>query len=688
MKRSGFVKRTASFAGCFILLAGRDGVMTPAGAQTATDFTPSAWLRIHPDDSITIVINRTEMGQGVMTGLPTLVAEELDVPLARMTVEVASPAPQFFYPGERGMSTGGSQSMRTSWKPLRQAGANARAMLVQAAAQRWNVDASTLTTRDGTVYHAASNRSATYGSLAAAAAKLTASGDAPLKKPEQFTLIGKSGTRRLDVPSKVDGSAGFGIDVKVPGMKYAAIARSPVFGGSVKRFDAAKTKAIKGVSDVVQMSNGVAVVAGDTWTAFQGRDALVVEWNDGPHAGNESAAMFAEAERLVRDASLQKVTTKRGDIAAVTGQSLEAVYDGPFLAHATLEPMNATAHVRDDSCEIWAPTQAQSRALAAATRITGLAPEKVTIHTTLLGGGFGRRLQSDYIEEAVELSKAIKAPVKVTWSRADDLQHDFYRPMIVDVMRGLLDSNGRIAGLSCAAYGDSGSEVADATYQIPNLLVTSVAATHGVPIGAWRAPNANWTAFAMESFFDELAHAAGQDPVAFRLAHLAPDSATAACLKLAAQRANWGAKRDGVTQGVALGWWNGSTCALVAEVASGRGLPKVRHVTAVVHVGTVVNPEIVVAQARGGINYGLSAALRNKITLRNGRVEQKNFESYPPMRMVDAPSIDVFIVPSDASPTGIGELGVPAIAPAVGNAIFAATGTRIRRLPFSDALSG
>ena len=685
LSRSDFVKWTASFAGSFVLLAGRDGVLTPAKAQAAADFSPNAWLRIHPDDTISVFINRSEMGQGVMTGLPTLVAEELDVPLARMTVEVASPAPQYLYPGQREMSTGGSVSLRSSWKPLRQAGANARAMLVQAAAQRWSVDPVSLTTRDGKVVHAASNRSATYGSLAATAAKLPLPSDVALKVPEQFALIGKRGTQRLDVPSKVDGSAHYGIDVKVPGMRYAAIARCPVFGGTVKRFDANQAKAIKGVLDAVQISRGVAVIADNTWAAFRGRDALVVEWDEGPRAGNESAAMFAEAERLARDPSRSTATTKRGDVSSLSGRSLDAIYYGPFLAHATLEPMNATAHVRDDSCEIWAPTQAQSRAQAAAMRITGLPAEKIVIHTTMLGGGFGRRLQSDYIEEAVELSKAIKAPVKVTWSRADDLQHDFYRPMIVDVMRGVLDAGGRIAGLSCAAYGDSGSEVADATYQIPNLLVTTVAADHGVPTGAWRAPNANWTAFVMESFLDELAHAAGQDPVAFRLAHLLPDSAAAACLKLAAQRANWGTARAGISQGVALGFWNGSTCATVADVALNGSMPKVRRVTAAVAVGIAVNPEIVVAQTRSGVNYGLSAALRSKITLKNGRVEQANFDTYPVMRIAEAPAIDVAIVPSDASPTGIGELGVPAIAPAVSNAIFAATGKRIRRLPFSDA---
>jgi isoquinoline 1-oxidoreductase subunit beta len=710
LSRSDFVRLTASFAGSLVLVAGAEGCAKPSQTQQEFaangGFSPNVWLSIHPDDTITFVINRSEMGQGVMTGLPTLLAEELDVPLNKVATEVAQPEPSYLYPGQKEMNTGGSTSMRDSWLPLRQAGATARAMLVQAAAKQWGVDPSTLTTSAGTV-HGASGRSASYGSLAAAASQLPVPQNVALKNPDTFTLIGKTTVQRPDVPSKVNGTAKYGIDVVVPGMKYAAIARCPVFGGTVKSFDASKAKAVKGVTDVVQVPTGIAVIAGNTWAAFQGKSALVVEWDEGPNAQLNSDEMFAEGQRLAHDPSKGVVALQRGSANSVGGKPIESTYLGPFLAHAAMEPENATADVRADSVEIWAPTQAQSRALRQTMKITGFPAEKITIHTTMLGGGFGRRLQSDYIEEAVEVSKAIGTPVKVQWTREDDTQHDFYRPMSVNAIAAVLDEGGRIAAMTHRivaeatgreytpkqfgqAHGIDGSAlrgITDAPYDVPNYTVTYIETEYGVPVGSWRAPDANWNTFVVESFMDELAHAAGKDPVEFRLAHLQPESPAYLVLKNVAQRAKWGERRSGIYQGAAVMVWNGSTGALVADVSMNGKTPKVRHVTAVVHIGTVVNPAIVIAQVRGAINFGLSAAQTGQITLKNGRVQQANFDTYTVLQMADAPSIDVAWLPSQEHPTGIGELGLPGIAPAMGNAIFAATGKRVRRLPFSASLA-
>jgi isoquinoline 1-oxidoreductase beta subunit len=503
---------------------------------------------------------------------------------------------------------------------------------------------------------------------------------------------------------KVNGSAQYGIDVRVPGMLYAAIARSPVFGGRVKSFDAGNAKAIVGVTGVVQVSNGVAVIAKNTWAAFQGKDALVVEWDEGPNAKVNTEQLFAEAEYLARARKNERVAITRGTPDTTAGAVLEATYRGPLLAHATMEPMNTTADVRNGRCEVWTPTQVQRRAQGAAAKGSGLPLEQCTIHTTFLGGGFGRRLEADYVQEAAEVSKAIQGPVKVMWSREDDIKGDFYRPMGLDVVRGVI-SGGELIALSHRVVSASWlrrwyppffkngidpldlTEVIDAPYAVPNFRVTYIDHEHGIPVGSWRAPNANWHGFVTESFIDELAHKAGKDPLTFRLSLLKKNPRAAGVLRLAAEKAGWGQKRAGIAQGLAVTYWAGSYAALVADVSIQDKVPKVHRVIAAIDCGTIVNPDILVQQAQGATNFGLSAALTGKITIANGRCVQSNFYDYTVLRMADAPSIEVHIVPSNAMPTGVGELCTPPIAPAVGNAIFALTGQRVRTLPFSDALA-
>jgi isoquinoline 1-oxidoreductase subunit beta len=675
----------------------------PSKSTSSKPFAPNAWVRIAPDETVTVVLSKSEMGQGIATGLPTIVADELDASMEKVNFAFGPADPRYNIPGFGEILTGGSFSVRDMWMPLREAGATARAMLVTAAAKQWSVDPSSCTTKNGTVYHALSGRSATYGSLADAAATLPVPQKVPLKSPDQFTLIGKP-RKRIDVSQKVNGTAQYGIDVRVPGMLYATIARSPVFGGRVKSFDPSKAKAVGGVLQVVQISNGVAVVAKNTWAAFQGQKALGIVWDEGPNAKVSTASLFAEAEHLAKTHSGERVAVSRGTPDTSTGRVLEATYRGPFLAHATMEPQNATADVREDRCEVWAPTQVQTRAQMLAAKVTGLPPEKCVVHTTFLGGGFGRRLEADYVEEAVEVSKAVKAPVKVTWTREDDIQHDFYRPMSVNVVRGVL-AGGALVSLEHQVVqrsvlrrwlpkafekgvdAESMVEVTDAPYTLANFRATYIDHEHGIPVGNWRAPNASWNGFVTESFVDELAHAAGKDPLAFRLSLLKNNPRAAAVLRLAAEKAGWKRNGAGIAQGLAVTFWNGSYGAMVADVSMHDKMPKVHRVVAAVDCGTVVNPDIVVQQAQSATNYGLSAALTGNITLQNGRVQQNNFYDYTVLRMADAPSIEVHVVPSTEKPTGIGEVCTPPIAPAVGNAVFVLTGKRVRQLPFSEALA-
>jgi isoquinoline 1-oxidoreductase beta subunit len=709
MRRELFLRTTAAFgAGLALAACQRRPASVPdyqPSPETSVTFAPNAWVHVRTDGTVAVLINKSEMGQGVYTGLPMLVAEELDLPFDRVRVEIAPAHDEYADPVFKDMTTGGSTSVADMYPIMRGAGAAARSMLVAAAAKQWNVDPSTLTTKDGNVIDAAGKRTASYADLAVAAGTQTPPKDVKLKDESTFTLIGTS-PKRLDLDAKVKAKAIYGIDVVVPGMVYANILKSPTFGGTVDTVDDADARKIDGVFDVVKVSSGVAVVARNTWAAMKGRDALKVTWkNDGPAAHAGTPKMFADAEKLARTSGV--VAAKHGDVDAAQGKTVEAVYRGPFLAHAAMEPMNATADVRDDAVEVWAPTQVQTRARDAAMKITGLPADKVTIHTTFLGGGFGRRLDADYVVDAVEISKAVKKPVKVTWRREDDMKNDFYRPMSVNVVRGKLDPGGRVVAWEHRVASPSivkrwappmfvkgvdfsaVDQVAPAYYAFTNLRTTYADFEPGIPVGFMRAPGANWNSFVTESFVDELAHAAGQDPLAFRLALIGAKGARArAVLQLAAQRSGWGhPQTPGASQGLAICDWGGSYGALVAEVSVKGKDVTVHRVVMAADCGVVIHPDIVAAQLEGAINYGMAMAMTAKITFTDGKVDQNNFYDYTVLRMRDAPKIETYVVKSSERPSGIGELGTPPIAPAISNAIFKATGKRVRQLPFSDGLA-
>jgi len=710
MRRAVFVTTTTAFgAGLALAACTRRPAAVPdehPSPEPSVTFAANAWVHVRTDGTVAVLINKSEMGQGVYTGLPMLVAEELDVPFDRVRVQFAPAEDQYADPVFKDMTTGGSTSMADMYPVLRGAGAAARAMLIAAAAKQWSVDPSTCTTKDGTVVHAPSNRTATYAELAVAAGTQTPPKNVTLKNAADFKLIGTS-PKRLDLDVKVRAKPIYGIDVVVPDMVYANVLKAPTFGGTVDTLDDAAARKVPGVYEVVKISSGVAVVASNTWAAMQGRDALKVTWkNDGPAAHVSTPRMFADAEKLARD-SKAIVAGQHGDVDKAPGKTIEAVYRGPFLAHGAMEPMNGTADVREGACEVWAPTQVQTRCRDAAMKITGLSADKVIVHTTFLGGGFGRRLDPDYIVDAVEISKAVKKPVKVTWRREDDIKNDFYRPMSVNVVRGKLGGGGRVVAWEhriaspsivkrwappMFAKGVDFTAVDSVTpdfYAFENARTAYADFEPGIPVGFMRAPGANWNTFVTESFVDELAHAAGKDPLAFRLALLGPKGARVrSVLQLAAQKAGWGHPQTaGAAQGLAVCTWGGSYGALVAEVTvKGKDVTVHRAVMAA-DCGTVVHPDIVAAQLEGAINYGIGMAMTAKITFTDGKVDQNNFYDYTVLRMKDAPKIETYVVKSTEKPTGIGELGTPPIAPAIGNAIFKATGKRVRQLPFSDGLA-
>jgi isoquinoline 1-oxidoreductase subunit beta len=677
----------------------------PAQDAGKFQFVPNAFVRIAADETVTIIANHSEMGQGVYTSIPMLLNEELEADWSKIQVESAPVDPAYNHTVYGIQMTGGSSTTPSEWERLRKMGAMARLMLVSAAAQKWNVPASSCHVENGFVIHTASNRRASYGSLAAAASQLKPPTDIPLKDPKQFTLVGKS-KRRLDTPSKVNGTAQFGLDVRLPGMLYAVVARPPVFGGKVVTVDAAEALKIPGVRAVEQIPSGVAIVAERFWSAKQAREKVKITWDDGPNASLSTTQMLADFSR--QSASPGIVAKKVGDpTSALSGaaKTITAEYDVPYLAHCMMEPLNCVVDLRADSCELWTGSQFETIDRANAAKTAGLPPEKVKLNTTLLGGGFGRRANpaSDFVIEAVNVAKVAKAPVKVVWTREDDLAGGWYRPMWHDRFAAGLDAQGNpvawthtivgqsiMAGTPFAQFGikngvDSASVegAADILYGIPNLQVDLHSPTIGVPVQWWRSVGHSHTGFSVEGFFDEVAHAGGKDPYELRRKLLANQPRMSAVLQLAGEKAGWGKPLPaGRGRGIATHFSFDTYVAQVIEASVEKdGTVHVHRVVCAVDCGRVINPDIVKAQMEGGIVFGLTAALKTEITLENGRVQQHNFYDYPMLRMNESPEIEVHIVPSENAPTGVGEPSVPPVAPALTNAIFAATGKRVRRLP-------
>jgi isoquinoline 1-oxidoreductase beta subunit len=645
-----------------------------------------------------------EMGQGTYTSIPMLIAEELEVGLDQVRLEHAPPNPKLYgNPALGGLqATGGSTSIRAAWKPMREAGAVARTMLVAAGAKRWNVDPASCHAQGGEVLHSATARRATYGELAADAALMPVPEEVALKDPRDFTLIGTR-AKRLDTPAKVNGTAVFGIDVRPPGVKIATLAQSPVFGGRVKSVDARAAMAVNAVRQVVTLDDAVAVVADHMGAARKGLAALVIEWDEGPHARLTTDDVAAELEQATLKPG--PVAQNIGDVeAAMAGAAskVEAIYQAPFLAHAAMEPMNCTVHVRKDGCEVWVGNQVIARAQETAAKTAGLPLDKVTVHNHLIGGGFGRRLEVDGVTRAVQIAMQVEGPVKVVWTREEDIQHDMYRPYWFDRFAAGLDAKGmpvawshRFAGSSVIARWlppafnkgldpDSTDGAIDLAYGLPNMRVEYLRVEPpGVPTAFWRSVGPSHNVFVTESFIDELAAAAKQDPVAYRRALLLKSPRAKAVLDLVAEKAGWGQPLpDRVGRGVSLQTSFGTYMAQVAEVEVGKdGAVRVRRVVCALDAGAVVNPDTIEAQVQGAVIFGVTAALYGEITIAKGRVEQANFDTYQMLRINEAPAIEVHIVPSSEAPGGMGEPGTSAIVPAVANAIFAATGKRLRKMP-------
>jgi isoquinoline 1-oxidoreductase subunit beta len=711
MKRREFLKAGAALGGGLLIsLYLPDFVPPSAGGSRAADSSAkpvalNAFVHIAPDETVTVISNHSEMGQGIYTSLPMLINEELETDWSKVRVASAPVEAVYNHTVFGIMMTGGSTTTASEYDRFRKMGAMARIMLIAAAAQSWNVDPQACHAQKGYVIHDASGRRASYGSLAEAASKITPPTDVPLKDPKDFTLIGKP-THRLDTPSKTNGTAQFGLDVYIPGMLTAVVQRAPVFGGKVVSFDATKAKAVPGVVNVVQVPSGVAVIAKGFWPAKLGREKLEIQWDDGPGASLSTVAMREQFAMQSRTPG--NIARKVGDSAAAlagAAKTLTAEYEVPYLAHAMMEPLNTVVDLHEDRCEIWSGTQFQTGDRAAAAQVVGLKPEQITLHTTLLGGGFGRRANpaSDFMTEAAHVAKVAKVPVKVVWTREDDIRGGWYRPMWYDHFAAGLDSTGNpvawthtivgqsiMAGTMFENFGikngiDSTSVegAADLIYGIPNLQVDLHSPKNEVPVQWWRSVGHSHTGFSVEAFLDEVAHAGGKDPYELRRALLANEPRMLAVLDLVAQKANWGSPYPaGHARGIATHFSFDSYVAQVAEVSvEGDGTVHVHRVIAAVDCGRVVNPDTVKAQIEGGIVFGLTAALKTEITLDKGRVQQRNFHDYPMVRMSESPAIEVYIVPSSERPTGVGEPGVPPVAPAVANAIFAATGKRVRRLP-------
>jgi len=722
LSRRAFLEVGAAIGGGLLL-----GFTLPGRTQRRADrFAPNAFIRIDRDGRVTLMMHKVEMGQGTYTSMPMLLAEELEVDLAQVRLEHAPPDDALYAEPLFGVQeTGGSTSVRGNFEPLRRAGAAARTLLVAAAAQTWKVTATSCRAERGEVVHAPTGRRLGYGALVDQAATLAVPPNPPLKDPKDWTLIGTP-AKRLDGPEKVNGAAQFGIDVRLPGMQVATLAACPVFGGKLGSVDDAKARAVPGVRQVVRLDDAVAVVADHMWAAKQGLAALAIRWDEGPNARLGTADIVQQLAAASQRSGV--VARKVGDAAqamAGAARKLEAIYELPFLAHATMEPVNCTVHVRPDGCDIWVGTQVPTFTRTAAAQLTGLPRERVQVHNHLLGGGFGRRLEVDFVRRAVRIAMQVSGPVKVVWTREEDIQHDMYRPYYYDRIAAGLDERGRpvawthrVTGSSIIARvtselfpknlrviralglhqlvasirgldTDAVEGAAEPPYELPNIRVEYVRQEPpGIPTAFWRGVGPTHNIFVVESFIDELAAATRQDPFQYRRALLDQAPRAKAVLELAALHAGWGQPLPpGSGRGIALLHAFGSYIAQVAEVVvSKQGEVRVPRVVCAVDCGVIVNPDTVKAQMESGIIFGISGALWGEITFKDGRVEQHNFNDYRVLRINEAPVIEVHLVQSSEAPGGIGEPGTSAVMPAVANAIFAATGKRIRRLPVKDQL--
>jgi len=702
--RRAFLQTSALTGTALVLGVGREGVVA---APASTTFRPSAWLRIDQNGRTTLVVDKSEMGQGARTALAMILADELEADWAHVEVEHARPGPDF-----PDMHTAGSGSVIDAWKPLRKAAATARVLLVAAAASEWKVPETECRAESGTVVHASTGRRRPYGELVAAASRLPVPAEAPLKEAKERRLVGQP-MKRVDGPKIVTGSAVYGADVRVLGMLFATIERCPVLGGKLLRWDGARAKAMAGVRHVLEVPTGVAVVADDTWSALKGREALDVAWDEGPHGGFSSQthqqALATAARKGLR------VTRDEGGVDAAfarAAQTLEAEYEYSFQAHAAVETLSCVADVRADRCEVWAGTQSPNRAQAIAAEITGLPQERVVVHVLLMGGAFGRRIAQDFVREAVTVSKAVKAPIQLLWTRADDTRHDFFHPATAHVLRGGLDGAGNpvawshsVADSYLTMFGPPDLKdpetfetwgAYDNLYAFPAFRTDYGFVDSPVPSGAWRSVFYPPSVFARESFVDEMASAARRDPLEFRRGLLAEPRMLMLherpydrhrlrrVLEIAAEKGDWGRPLPaGRGRGLAANMYHRRTCvAQVAEVTIDRGRVRVDRIVCAVDCGPVINPLGAVGQVESAIAWGLTAALKGRITFRNGRPEQSTYRDYPVLAFDEMPKVEVHFAPSEGEiPSGLGEQPVPTVGPAVTNAVFAATGKRIRHLP-------
>ena len=703
--RRFFLKTGAVTSGGLMLGVHLPGTLGEAVAA-GTMYTPNAWVHIADDNTITLLSARSEMGQGVYTSMPMLIAEELNVDISQIKVAAAPPAAVYVNALLGAQITGGSTSVRDGWEKLRIAGAQVREMLLTAAAARWGVDKDTVKADKGVVT-GPGGRKATYGDLAEAAARMPVPEKPPIKDPKDFKIVGKR-VKRVDTPAKVNGTAEFGIDVKLPGMVYATIVQCPVIGGKVKSFDGAKAKAVSGVLDVVQVSDGVAVVASNWWQAKKASELLSIQWDEGAGAALSDESVISATRQAAATGKVLEITKPQGDVNAAfqsAAKVMQAEYITPMQSHAPLEPMNFTAHVQGDKILLIGPTQFQQGAQGAVAAALGVKPEDITLKTTFLGGGFGRRLELDFIVQAAQISKAVNKPVKLLWTREEDITHDFYRPAGVIQVKGAMDAAGKPTALHFKVASQSVTqrafglpkdtldpfmaEAAVAGYNIANTKHDLVIHDTGVRVGYWRAVSHNMNAFANESFMDEMAKAAGKDPYQYRMDLLAGKPRFANVLKLAATKAGWGKPLPkGHALGIALMEGYDTYMAQVAEVSlDSSGEVKVHRVTVAADLGHMVNPDTVEAQIQSSVIFGMGAGLKHQITMANGRVQQTNYNNFAPVRMYEAPKIDITLVQSNEKPGGIGEPATAVVVPAIANAVAALTGKRVRRLPITaDAI--